>query len=266
MSKAVDSLPPMQAGWVWLVGAGPGDPALLTLGAYDALQQADIVVHDSLVSEAVLALVPESSVCEPAGKRGGRDSPRQASITRRLIDLAHAGYKTVRLKGGDPFVFGRGPEEARALVQAGVSVRIVPGIPAGVGGLAYAGIPVTAGGVNDAVIFLTGHGPDGGFPETLDWAAIARGAPVIVAYMALRQAEPLSSRLRGGGRSADEPVAVVYSATLPDQWVLETTLSCLPHDVRRTEAQGPALIVIGPVVDLRGVLGSAGVNPVPLSS
>jgi uroporphyrin-III C-methyltransferase len=149
-------LPPVEKGWVWLVGAGPGDPGLLTVLALAALQQADVVVYDALVDESILKLARPGATIEYAGKRGGRPSPRQRDISLRLIELARAGKRVVRLKGGDPFMFGRGGEEALALVEARIPFRVVPGVTSGTGGLAYAGIPATHRDVNHAVTFVTG--------------------------------------------------------------------------------------------------------------
>ena len=244
----------VEPGWVWLVGTGPGDPGLLTLHAYEAIRQADHVVYDALVGAGVLDLVPDSAVREYAGKRGGKPSPKQPDISRRLIELARAGKRVVRLKGGDPFVFGRGGEEALALVEAGVSFRVVPGISAGIGGLAYAGIPVTHRDSNAAVTFVTGHASRGAVPDTIDWPAIARGSPVIVIYMALKHLAIIAGHLIDGGRAPDEPVAVVAGATLPDQKVLETTLGRCAADVAEHGIEPPAIVVVGEVVRLRGGL------------
>src|SRR5579883_802501 len=150
-------LPEFEPGWVWLAGAGPGDPGLLTLHALHGLRHADVVVYDALVSEAVLTLSPSHVAREFAGKRGGKPSPKQADISLRLVALARAGKRVLRLKGGDPMVFGRGGEEALSLSAAGVPFRIIPGLSAGIGGLAYAGIPVTHREANSVVSFLTGH-------------------------------------------------------------------------------------------------------------
>lgn len=245
------SLPVFERGWVWLVGAGPGDPGLLTLHALNALRQADVVVYDALVDETVLQFTGPHTTLEYSGKRGGKPSPRQRDISARLVDLARAGKRVLRLKGGDPFVFGRGGEEALALVDAGIPFRLVPGVTAGIGGLGYAGIPVTHRDTNHAVTFVTGHMAGGDVPENLDWQAIARGSPVIVLYMALKHLDAISSILIGAGRSASEPVALVRNATLADQQVLETTLGAAAADVAQAGFTAPAIIVIGEVVRLR---------------
>jgi len=244
-------LPTFEAGWVWLAGAGPGDPGLLTLHALNALQQADVIVHDALVSEHILALASPQTEKVYAGKRGGKPSVKQRDISAKLIELARQGKRVLRLKGGDPFVFGRGGEEALSLVEAGVPFRIIPGVTAGIGGLGYAGIPVTHRDTNHAVTFVTGHMAGGDMPENLDWAAIAKGSPAIVLYMALSHFGEIARLMLENGRAKDEPVAFVRNASLPDQEVLETTLASAVADLERTEFKGPAIIVIGEIVRLR---------------
>jgi uroporphyrin-III C-methyltransferase len=248
------SLPAFEAGSVWLVGAGPGDPGLLTLHALNALKQADAVVYDALVSGAILDLARPDCERIFAGKRGGKPSPVQADISQRLVRLAKAGKRVLRLKGGDPFVFGRGGEEALALVAAGVPFRIVPGISAGIGGLAYAGIPVTHRDTNSTVTFVTGHGVGGSVPDGIDWAALAKGAPVIVLYMALKHIAAIAGALMAHGRAAAEPVAVVSQATLPEQVILETTLGRCAAEVAAAGIEPPCIVVVGEVVRLRAGL------------
>lgn len=248
------SLPTFEAGSVWLVGAGPGDPGLLTLHAVNGLKQADAVVYDALVSASVLDLARPDCERIYAGKRGGKPSPLQADISQRLVRLAKAGKRVLRLKGGDPFVFGRGGEEALALVAAGVPFRIIPGISAGIGGLAYAGIPVTHRDTNSAVTFVTGHGVGGAVPDGIDWAALAKGSPVIVFYMALKHIAAIAGALLAEGRAAAEPVAVVSQATLPAQRVLETTLGRCAADVAAAAIEPPCIVVVGEVVRLRSGL------------
>ncbi|MDJ0946377.1 MAG: uroporphyrinogen-III C-methyltransferase [Kiloniellales bacterium] len=247
-------LPEIEPGWVWLAGAGPGDPGLLTLQALQGLRSAEVVVYDALVGEEILRLAGPAAELEYAGKRGGKPSPKQADISRRLIQLAREGRRVLRLKGGDPFVFGRGAEEALALVAAGVPFRIVPGISSGLGGLASAGIPLTHRDTNSAVTFLTGHNVGGEVPDDLDWDAIARGSPAIVIYMALKHLEAIAGRLLAGGRDPQEPVAIVSRATLPGQAVLETTLGACYAEALAAGLTPPCLVVVGEVVRLRAGL------------
>lgn len=249
----MDFLPEFTPGWVWLVGAGPGDPALLTLGGWHALRHADEVVYDALVDPRVLALAGPGAALRYAGKRGGRPSPRQPDISRLLIKLAREGKRVLRLKGGDPFVFGRGGEEALALAGAGVPFRIVPGITAGIGGLAYAGIPVTHRDTNHAVTFITGHGVTGDVPDGLDWPALAKGAPMLVLYMALKHLGSIATRLIDAGRAGDDPVAIVTHATTAQQRVHETTLAALTGGAP-PGLEPPAIVAIGGAVRLRAGL------------
>ena len=245
--------PELKPGWVWLCGAGPGDPGLLTLHTLNALRQADVVVYDALVEPAILDWAPKAER-EYAGKRGGKPSAKQRDISLRLVELARAGKRVLRLKGGDPFVFGRGGEEAQTLIAHGVPVRIVPGVTAGIGGLAYAGIPVTHRDVNQSVTFVTGHDQSGETPQTLDWAAIGRGSQVIVIYMGMKHAGQISAALIAGGRSAAEPCAVVTDAATPRQQVLETTLGALEADIAAAGLQPPAILCVGRAVLMRQVL------------
>ncbi|MEM9350917.1 MAG: uroporphyrinogen-III C-methyltransferase, partial [Pseudomonadota bacterium] len=191
--------PVMERGWVWLCGAGPGDPGLLTLHGLNALKQADVIVYDALVGDGILAWAPQAEHIY-AGKRGGRPSAKQRDISLRLVELAREGKRVLRLKGGDPFVFGRGGEEAQTLVQHGVPIRIIPGITAGIGGLAYAGIPVTHRDVNQAVTFVTGHDQTGAAPTSLDWASISQGSQMIVIYMGMKHLPQITENLLKSGR------------------------------------------------------------------
>jgi uroporphyrin-III C-methyltransferase len=248
------SLPAIQPGHVWLAGAGPGDPGLLTLLAAKALSEADVIVHDALVNDECLKLARSGAMLEYAGKRGGKPSAKQRDISLRLIELAKSGLRVLRLKGGDPFVFGRGGEEALTLIEHGVPFRIVPGITAGIGGLAYAGIPVTHREINHAVTFLTGHDSSGFVPDRIDWDAIGRGSPVIVMYMAMKHMGQIAANLIAAGRSVDEPVAFVCDAATPAQTVLETTLGRAEADMLSAGIVPPAIVVVGEVVRLRASL------------
>ncbi len=245
--------PTLERGWVWLCGAGPGDPGLITLHALNGLRQADVVIYDALVDESILRWAPQAERIY-AGKRGGKPSARQRDISLRLVDLAKAGKRVLRLKGGDPFVFGRGGEEAQTLVQHGVPVRIIPGISAGIGGLAYAGIPVTHRDVNQSVTFVTGHDQSGETPSSLNWKAISDGSQVLVIYMGMKHVAQIAGALRDAGRDPHEPVAVVTNATTPDQQVLETTLDRLESDLDASGLEPPAIICVGRSVLMRQVL------------
>ena len=254
MSDWQQNLPQMKPGEVWLVGAGPGDPGLLTLHAANALAQADVIVHDALVNADCLKLARTGAMLEYAGKRGGKPSAKQRDISLRLVELAREGHRVLRLKGGDPFVFGRGGEEALTLVEHHIPFRIVPGITAGIGGLAYAGIPVTHRDTNHTVTFLTGHDSTGVVPDKIDWDGVARGSQVIVMYMAMKHIPTITSRLIAAGRAPDEPVAFVTDASTATQNVLETTLARAADDVATSGLQPPAIVVVGQVVRLRPAL------------
>ncbi|MBB4267220.1 uroporphyrinogen-III C-methyltransferase [Roseospira visakhapatnamensis] len=248
--------PPFLPGWVWLVGAGPGDPGLLTLHAAHALSRADVVVHDALVNTDVLCLARPDAEVIHAGKRGGKPSASQPDISNRLIALARANKRVLRLKGGDPFIFGRGGEEARALVAAGVPFRVVPGITAGIGGLAYAGIPATTRETNAAIAFVTGHAASGTVPDNVDWSALAQSASVLVIYMAVKHLETIVGRLMAGGRSPEEPLAFICSATTTRQRVVTSTLGRAVADRDAQGVEAPAIVVVGEVVRLRETLGA----------
>lgn len=254
----IDGLPVFEPGWVWLAGAGPGDPGLLTLHAVNALKQANCVVYDALVSEDILSLVRPQAALIYAGKRGGKPSWNQQDITDKLIERAQHGKRVLRLKGGDPFIFGRGGEEAQALVAAQIPFRVIPGISAGVGGLGYAGIPVTHREVNHAVTFVTGHlagkSREGEEPELLDWAAIAKASPVIVIYMAMSRLGIIADLLMKAGRAADEPVAIVTHATTPRQKIVTGKLVDAAKLAKDNRLEPPSMIVIGGVVDLAETL------------
>ncbi|HWD57692.1 MAG TPA: uroporphyrinogen-III C-methyltransferase [Stellaceae bacterium] len=250
------ALPELLPGHVWLVGAGPGDPGLLSVLALSALGQADVIVCDALVDPRILALARPGAALEDAGKRGGRPSARQPDISARLVALAREGRRVLRLKGGDPCVFGRGGEEALALAEAGVPFRIVPGITAAIGGLAYAGIPLTHRGINSAVTLITGHNSDGAVPgaedSAPDWPAIAQGSPVIVLYMALTHLGDIAARLVAAGRAPDEPVAIVSKATTAAQRVVITSLA--EAGAMAAAIDSPAIVAIGAVARLHAVL------------
>lgn len=245
------AFPDFAPGTVWLAGAGPGAPGLLTLMAYHALTRADVVVSDSLVNADVLAYARRDARRIHAGKRGGKPSAVQDDISRTLVEEAHAGRRVLRLKGGDPFLFGRGGEECEALRQAGIRFRVVPGVSAGLGGLAYAGIAATHRDVNQSVTFLTGHDLTGALPTAIDWEGVARTAPVLVLYMAVKHLPAIAKRLVAAGRAPAEPVAVVARATMPDQSVTRLTLA---EACEGGPFATPAIVVIGGVVPLADAL------------
>ena len=246
--------PEFQPGWVWMTGGGPGDPGLITLHALNALQQADVIVYDALVDPALLQWARTDAQVEYAGKRGGKPSPNQRDISLRLIELARQDLRVLRLKGGDPFVFGRGGEEAQTLVKAGIRLRVIPGISAGIGGLAYAGIPVTHRDVNQSVTFLSGHDRTGLTPSAIDWQGLGSSAQVIVMYMAIKHMPDICARLIAAGRAPDEPVAIVQNATRDDMQVLETTLAAAPQDIIDSGIGAPSIVCVGRVVLMRQCL------------
>ncbi len=249
-----EAFPVFEKGWVWLVGAGPGAPGLMSLLCYHAMQNCDIVIYDALVNPDILRWVKTGAELEYAGKRGGKPSPVQRDISLRLIELAKAGKRVLRLKGGDPFMFGRGGEESQSLAKAGVPFRIVPGITAGVGGLAYAGIPATHRDTNHSVIFLTGHDATGKMPVNVNWKAVALASPVIVMYMAVKNLGEIAAALIAGGRAGDDPVSIISNASLPNQIVAETTLSQAGEFVILNKPQTPAIVVVGHASDWRSML------------
>lgn len=243
----ISGLPVFLPGWVWLAGAGPGDPGLLTLHAVNAMQQADVIIHDALVSEDILSIAGANTEIFYAGKRGGKPSMKQADITDSLVHYAKKGKKVLRLKGGDPFVFGRGGEEVERLVEEEISFRLIPGVTSGIAGPEYAGIPVTHRDVNHAVSFVTGHLAGSGKTELLDWESISKATPVIVVYMAMKKIDVIAEKLIQAGRSPEEPVAIITQATTPDQEVLTSTLRSAAADAKSAGLEPPSIIVFGAV-------------------
>ena len=238
-------------GRVHLVGAGPGDPGLLTLRAAELIAEADVILHDRLIPPAALAGARPDAEIVYVGKEGGGPQMAQEDIDRLLVERASAGAVVVRLKGGDPFVFGRGGEEALVCRAAGIPFEVVPGVTAGVAAPAYAGIPVTHRDVASAVAFVTGHEDPAKPDSTLDWPALAAFPGTLVFYMGVRALPRIAERLMACGRPGDEPVAVVERGTLPGQ---RTLLASLADVARRAAAEGiraPAVTVVGPVAALR---------------
>jgi uroporphyrinogen III methyltransferase/synthase len=238
------------SGFVYLVGAGPGDPGLLTVRAVELIATADAILYDRLIPPEALAGARADSELIYVGKEGGGPSMDQAEIERLLIEHARAGRRVVRLKGGDPFVFGRGGEEALALRAAGIAFEVVPGITAGVAAPAYAGIPVTHRELASAVAFVTGHEAEPG----LDWAALAAFPGTLVFYMGVRALPRLVERLVAAGRDPGEPAAVVERGTLPGQRTVPATLAQLPSRAEEARIRAPAVTIVGPVAGLRDQL------------
>ncbi|WP_419728512.1 uroporphyrinogen-III C-methyltransferase [Lichenicola sp.] len=249
--------PVLEPGHVWLAGAGPGDRGHLTLNALCGLIQADIIVYDALVDRGVLDLARPGAVLEFAGKRGGRPSIHQSDITARLVMLAREGQRVLRFKGGDPYVFGRGAEEALVLAREGIPFRIIPGLTAGLAGLAAAGIPATVRGINQAIVLATGHSAEGETDPvaSLDWSALARLGQPIVLYMSVRNLGAIADRLQAGGMSPDTPAAAISRAATAEQTLLVGTLATLAGQLERHPLPTPALIVIGGIVAMRDALG-----------
>ena len=249
-----EPFPVFEPGWVWLVGAGPGAPGLMSLLCYHALQTCDVVVYDALVNPDILRWVRVGAELEYAGKRGGKPSPTQKDITLRLIELARSGSRVLRLKGGDPFMFGRGGEECQNLAHAAIRFRIIPGITAGIGGLAYAGMPATHRDTNHSVIFLTGHDASGNMPASVNWEAMAKASPVIVMYMAVKHLGEIATALMAGGRAGDDPVTIISNASMPHQKVAATTLKDAGAFVEAEDPPTPAIVVVGHAADWRTLL------------
>ncbi|MET0459591.1 MAG: uroporphyrinogen-III C-methyltransferase [Ilumatobacteraceae bacterium] len=242
---------------VALVGAGPGDPDLLTVKAARLLAGAEVVVHDALVGDGVLGLVPSTAELIDVGKRPGRPVPQEL-ISTLLVELARAGRRVVRLKGGDPFVFGRGGEEARALLDAGIPFEVVPGITSAVAAPAAAGIPVTHRGVAAAFTVVTGHRRVG--EPDVDWRSLARVGGTVVVLMGVAQRGTIAAELMSGGLDPATPVAAVHSATTAGQDVTR----CRLDQLATTKVDSPAVIVIGAVaaLELADVVGRATSTPV----
>jgi uroporphyrin-III C-methyltransferase/precorrin-2 dehydrogenase/sirohydrochlorin ferrochelatase len=240
------------AGEVTLVGAGPGDPELLTLKALRALQDADVIFHDRLVPEGLLDMARRDAVRISVGKAAGGIGSTQEEINALLIEHARQGKRVVRLKGGDPFIFGRGGEELEALAKAQISFSVIPGVTAAAGCAAYAGIPLTHRDYAHSVTFVTGHADkDGREP---DWRALAKPGITAVFYMGLARVEQIAARLVAHGAAASMPAALIAQGTLPDQRVVTGTLATIAAAAAASDIQSPALLVVGEVVSLHASL------------
>ena len=234
-------------GVVWLVGAGPGDPELLTLKALRILGTADVVVHDGLVSDDILDLAPPKARRLSVAKRKSRHSYAQDEINKMLVAFARDGLTVVRLKGGDPFMFGRGGEELEACRAAGVACEVVPGVTAALAASASAGAPLTHRGMAQAVTFVTGHAAEGDEPD-LDWASLARANQTVVIYMGLSMAQVIAERLLAAGRAASTPALIVVNASRADEHRVITTLANLAEAAQ--SLSGPALLMVGEAMSL----------------
>lgn len=244
------SFPDFAPGEVWLVGAGPGDPRLLTVFAIHALGKAEQIFYDALVEPRILRFAGPHAILTPAGKRGGKPSPHQSDINEQVINAAREGRRVVRLKGGDPLIFGRGGEEMRALSEAGIPFRIVPGLSAGLAGPALAGIPATVRTTNHAVILATGHRVIDA--ETgAEWERLARTGQPIILFMAVSHLTDIAEAFQRGGLAADTSAAIIENATTRRERILETSLGTLATDAQRHGFSAPAVVVIGRIVTLR---------------
>lgn len=248
LMRAGDRHQPVRGGEVWLVGAGPGDAELLTLKALRVIRQAEVVVFDRLVSPAVMALLPPEALRIDVGKSMGCHTLSQREIDQLLVELAQAGNRVVRLKGGDPFIFGRGGEEMAQLQRHGVVCHVVPGITAASGCAAASGIPLTHRDYAQSVRFVTGHGRNG--EADLDWRGLVTAGQTLVFYMGLTRSETLAAQLIRHGMAAQTPLAIIERGTLPQQRVLIGTLSALPALIAHQRPVSPSLLVIGEVVSL----------------
>lgn len=244
-------------GKVYLVGAGPGDPGLMTLKGKMLLEHADVVVYDALVSSPILEMIGKKAERIHAGKRRGRHSKPQDETTALLREKAQNHAVVVRLKGGDPFVFGRGGEEMADLIAAGVPVEVVPGITSGIAAPAYAGIPVTHRGYSSSVTFVTGHEAVNKYRPQVNWQAIARASETIVIYMGVHNLPHIVSQLQKAGMASNTPIALIRWGTTPRQEELMATLATIVQQVAETGFEAPAVAVIGRVVDLHSILAVA---------
>lgn len=243
------------SGTVYLVGAGPGDPGMMTVRGLELLRRAEVVVFDSLVGEEVLREAPSTAEMLDVGKRGGRHKAEQSEINELLLEKAIQGRMVVRLKGGDPFLFGRGGEEAEHLRGHGVEVHVVPGVSASIAVPALAGVPVTHRTLSSSVTIITGHEGEHKEEEWLDWAALARGGGTLVIMMGMSNLGRNMARLMAGGVKDHVPVAVIQDGSSPSQRIVISSVGRAEEDCRREGLGAPAVIVVGKVVDLRSVLG-----------
>ena len=238
-----------QPGTVYLVGAGPGDPELLTVKAARLLSSCDALVYDSLVPKEVLDLVPETCERQFVGKRRGHHSVPQPSTNAVLVQMAQKHAVVVRLKGGDPFLFGRGGEEAAYLADRGIPVQVVPGVTAGIAAPAYAGIPVTHRRAGSSITFVTGHEEIDKRRPSVNWRSLAAASDGLVIYMGLHNLLRIAEELRAGGLPSETPVAVIQQGTVAGQRCLKATLADVADQAREQAFKSPSIVVVGDVID-----------------
>ena len=241
-------------GSVWLVGAGPGDPGLLSLLAYKSIKKADVIFYDALLNEKILSLARSKARLIYVGKRGNKKSINQLEINKLLINEAKKNKRVLRLKGGDPFIFGRGGEEALSLKLNKIPYKVVPGTTAGIAGLAYAGIPATHRDFNTSITFISAYGAGGEKPETIDWTSFSKTSQLIVIYMGLERINWVCSELIKRGRNKHENIAIISNATNKNQKILISTLENCSKDLDKNIIDSPALLVIGKNVLLSPIL------------
>lgn len=255
LSSLLDALPaaPINGGAVYLVGAGPGNPELLTVRALRLINSAEVACYDNLVAEEIVALLPEQCEKIYVGKKSSNHALPQDDINLLLVKLAQTGKRVLRLKGGDPFIFGRGGEEIETLAEHGIPFEVVPGITSAAGAAAHAGIPLTHRDHAQSCTFVTGHRREG--EEELDWPRLTNANETIVVYMGVAQAATICQQLIAHGRTADTPAAIIERATTARQRVVSGTLATLPALIEEHAVKPPALLIIGGVVTLADRLG-----------
>ena len=242
-------------GKVYLVGAGPGDPKLITLRAVDLIKKADVVLYDRLVSKKILDMIPKRAVSIYVGRAVGDDTTHQETTNELMVKYAKLKKSVVRLKGGDPIIFGRGGEEAEVLKSFNVKYEIIPGITSGIGSATYAGIPLTHRQFASSVVFVTGHEDPEKKTETVKWKKLAKSVDTIVIMMGLSRIGIISKKLIDGGMDKDMPVAVIQNGTTPRQKMIKGTISNITNKIKRNKIKPPTNIIIGQVVDLSDIIG-----------
>ena len=242
-------------GKVYLVGAGPGDPKLITLRAVELIKKADVVLYDRLVSKKILAMIPKRAVSIYVGREVGDDTTHQENTNELMVKYAQLKKSVVRLKGGDPIIFGRGGEEAEFLKSFNVKYEIIPGITSGIGSATYAGIPLTHRQFASSVVFVTGHEDPEKKTEVVKWKKLAKSVDTIVIMMGLSRIEVISRKLIEGGMDKNMPVAVIQNGTTSKQKMVKGTISNIANKIKRNKIKPPTNIIIGRVVDLSDIIG-----------